>query len=66
MIANCEVQVTRYSSVVLVAAALGKPIVSDLGAETLARLAPLQNGGPSCNAIADVCLQTLAYPATAA
>ncbi|MEO1727537.1 MAG: hypothetical protein AAFR95_10980 [Bacteroidota bacterium] len=59
MIANCDVLVTRYSSVVLVAAALGKHIVSDLEPETLARLAPLQNGGTSCEAIADVCLKVL-------
>ncbi|MEM6783440.1 MAG: hypothetical protein AAF624_06860 [Bacteroidota bacterium] len=66
MIANCDVLVTRYSSVVLVAAALGKHIVSDLDAKTLARLAPLQNGGTSCEAIADVCLDVLQDRAVAA
>ncbi|MEM9998163.1 MAG: hypothetical protein AAF809_10730 [Bacteroidota bacterium] len=59
MIANCDVLVTRYSSVVLVAAALEKTIVSDLDAGTLRQLRPVQNGGTSAHHIADVCRQVL-------
>jgi hypothetical protein len=55
MVANCDVFVTKYSSVVLVASALGKEIHSDLNAETLARLTPIQNGGRSARIIANIC-----------
>lgn len=57
MIANCEALVTRYSSVVYVAAALGKEIHSDLSPEVLRRLLPLQNGGASAQNIAKECLR---------
>jgi hypothetical protein len=57
MIANCEALVTRYSSVVYVAAALGKEIHSDLAPETLSRLLPWQNGGTSAENIARECLR---------
>jgi hypothetical protein len=60
MVANCDVLVTRYSSVVLVAAALGKQIHSDLDPALLARLTPLQTGGRSAAHIADVCRAVLA------
>jgi hypothetical protein len=59
LIANCDVLVTRYSSVVLVAAALGKEIISDIPAEQLARLTPMQNGGRSAERIAEECLGIL-------
>lgn len=59
MIANCDVLVTRYSSVVLVAAALGKEIHADIPAELLRRLTPLQTGGTSARRIADVCREVL-------
>ena len=35
MIANCDVLVTRYSSVVYVALALGKDVYADVDRETL-------------------------------
>ncbi len=57
MIANCEALVTRYSSVVYVAVALGKEIHSDLPHEHLRRLLPIQNGGTSARNIADECLR---------
>ena len=57
MIANCEALVTRYSSVVYVAMALGKEIHSDLSHEYLQRLLPIQNGGKSAFNIAQECLQ---------
>ncbi len=59
MVANCEVFVTKYSSVVFVAAALGKEVHSDLAPETLRRLLPWQNGGTSGKRIADVCREVL-------
>lgn len=55
MIANCSVLVTRYSSVVFVAAALGKEIHSDLASDELRRLLPWQNGGTSAARIAAEC-----------
>ena len=59
MIANCDVLVTKYSSVVYVAVALGKEIHSDLDPETLRRLAPIQNGGTAGRRIAELCLRRL-------
>ena len=59
MIANCDVLVTRYSSVVYVALALGKEVHADLDVATLRALLPVQNGGRSAAAIADICRQHL-------
>lgn len=55
MIANCELMVTRYSSAVYIALALGKEIHADIDLATLKRLAPLQNGGTSAQRIAEIC-----------
>jgi hypothetical protein len=57
MLANCQALVTRYSSVVYVAAALGKEIHSDLPPDLLRHLMPLQNGGTSAAHIARECLR---------
>lgn len=59
MIANCDTLVTRYSTVLFVALALGKRIYSDLESEFLKKLTPLQNGGMSAKYIAAVCEQYL-------
>lgn len=59
MIANCDVLVTRYSSVVYVALALGKEVHADLDLEELRRLLPVQNGGTSGRRIAEVCREYL-------
>ena len=59
MIANCDALITRYSSVLLVAAALGKELHSDVPQEHLARLTPLQNGGTSAQRIAEVCARVM-------
>jgi hypothetical protein len=59
MIANCEALVTRYSSVVHVAIALGKEVHADIDEVTLRRLMPIQNGGTSARRIADVCRRFL-------
>jgi hypothetical protein len=60
MVANCEALVTRYSTVLLWALALGKEVHSDLPAADLARLAPLQTGGRSALRIAEVCREVMA------
>lgn len=55
MIANANMLVTRYSSVVYIGVALGKEVHADIDGETLRRLVPIQNGGTSAQRIADVC-----------
>ncbi|HUL75745.1 MAG TPA: hypothetical protein VL691_00660 [Vicinamibacteria bacterium] len=59
MIANASALVTRYSSVVYVAVALGKEVHADIDEVTLRRLLPIQNGGTSARRIADVCRRFL-------
>jgi hypothetical protein len=54
MIANCQALVTRYSSVLLTALALGKPVYSDLEDDFIRNLTPLQNGGTSARHIARI------------
>lgn len=53
MIANCDVLITRYSSVIFVASALGKKVYSDIDEETIQKLTPIQNGGTSAKNIAE-------------
>lgn len=52
MIANCDVLVTRYSSVVYVGLALGKTVYSDFDVDQLADMTPIQNDGVSARLIA--------------
>jgi hypothetical protein len=59
MIANCEILITRYSSVVYVGLALGKQVYSDFDVSDLRRIMPVQNGGDSAKAIADICRRML-------
>ena len=59
MIANCDVLITQYSSVVYVGLALGKECHSYFDMAQLTRLMPLQNGGTSGRRIARVCEQVL-------
>ena len=54
MIANCDVLVTRYSSVVYIGMALGKEVYSDFEVDFLKKLTPIQNGGKSAELIAAV------------
>jgi hypothetical protein len=63
MIANCEALVTRLSSTVYVGMALGKTVYSDFPVRDLRRLMPVQNGGRSAEAIAEVCRDVLGAPA---
>jgi hypothetical protein len=60
MIANCDVLVTQYSSVVYVGLALGKECHSYFDLARLHRLAPVQNGGASARNIARVCEELVA------
>lgn len=55
MIANCDILITKYSSVVYVGIALGKKVYSEFDLEELKRLMPIQNGGISARNIAEVC-----------
>lgn len=59
MIANCTAMVTKYSSVLLVALGMDKPVYSDLDPSVAASLRPVQNGGASARRIADICRQYL-------
>ncbi len=59
MIANCEVLVTKYSSVLLTALGLDKKVYSDLEPSVAALLRPLQNGGTSARNIAVICREYL-------
>ena len=54
MIANCDILITRFSSVVYVGLALGKEVYSDFDLEMLQKLKPIQNDGTSAINIARV------------
>lgn len=59
MIANCDVLVTEWSTVVYVGLALGKECHSYFDLGELRKLAPTQNGGRSAAHIATVCEEVL-------
>lgn len=63
MIANCDILLTRYSSVVLVAAVLGKKVYSDLSEDELKKLTPIQNSGTSAERIAKLGRSLIEQPA---
>jgi hypothetical protein len=54
MIANCDVLITRFSSVVYVGLALGKEVYSEFDMNELKRLIPLQNNGISAYKISEI------------
>jgi hypothetical protein len=55
MVANCEVVVATYSTVILSAAAMGKKVYSDFySQELLEDLMPIQTGGTSARTIANL------------
>ena len=58
MIANCDVLITQYSSVVYVGIALAKEVYSYFDVQMLRRLLPLQHASAAKN-IAQVCRQLL-------
>lgn len=55
MVANCDILVTAFSTLVYVGIALGKEVHSNFDLDQLHRLAPIQNGGSSARSIAQVC-----------
>ncbi len=55
MIANCDVLITQYSSVVYTGLALQKEVHSYFDLAQLRALAPIQNGGTSAHNIAALC-----------
>ena len=59
MIANCDVLITQFSSVVFVGLALGKEVHSNHPLEMLQRLMPVQHGRAAQN-IALECRKLLA------
>ena len=54
MIANCDVLITRFSSVVYMGIALGKEVYSEFDLEELHRMTPIQNNGASAGNIAQI------------
>lgn len=52
MIANSDVLITKFSTVVYTGLALGKEVYSEFDMEVLKKLTPLQNGGASAERIA--------------
>lgn len=61
LIANCDILITRYSSVVYVGLALGKEVYSDINVKDLLELLPIQNGGKSAENIATAARGLLIY-----
>jgi hypothetical protein len=55
MVANSAVLITKYSSVALLASAMGKEVHSDLDPGWLEQVKPLQTGGTSAERIAAIC-----------
>lgn len=61
LIANCDVLLTRYSSVVYLAAALGKEVYSDLDINVIKELMPIQNNDTSAKNIAEEARKLLEF-----
>lgn len=61
MIANCDELITQYSTVVYIGIALGKRVHSYFDVGALRKLAPIQNGGISAAAIADICRRYIEF-----
>ncbi len=59
MIANCDVLICQYSTVVYTGLALGKEVHSYFDVDMLREMMPLQNGGTSGRNIAEVCRRLL-------
>jgi hypothetical protein len=62
MVANCEVLITRYSTVAYVGLALGKEVYSEFDIDDLKKLLPIQNGGLSAFNISLTARQLLKLP----
>lgn len=59
MVANCDVLVTKYSTVVYAGIALGKEVHSYFDLETLKKLLPIQNNGESAQNISQIAKELL-------
>jgi hypothetical protein len=59
MVANCDVLITKYSSVVFVGMTLNKEVYSSYDAEDLTKLLPIQNNGTSAERIARIGIHIL-------
>ena len=59
MIANCDVLITRFSSVVYMGIALGKEVYSEFDLEELRNMTPIQNNGASAGNIARIAYELL-------
>lgn len=55
MVANAKVVITQWSSLVYIAIALGKEVYTNFDIDLARRLSPVQNGGTSARAIAEIC-----------
>lgn len=53
LIANCDVLITRFSSTIFPALALGKEVHCEIDKNLIKKLVPIQNGGKSAKLIAD-------------
>jgi hypothetical protein len=60
MITNCDVLVTRFSSTIFPAIALGKEVYCNIDLTDIKSLFPIQNGGTSAKVIAEVARELLA------
>jgi hypothetical protein len=61
MIANCDMLITQYSSVVYVGMALGKHVHSLFSKDELIRNMPVQNGGQSAANIAGIAREFIEF-----
>ncbi len=59
MIANCDILITKYSSLVYIGLALNKRVYSDFNIDELKTLIPIQNEGTSASKIASICERLL-------
>lgn len=59
LIANCDVLITRFSSTVFPALALGKEVYCDFDINDLKKLLPIQNNGASAKKIAGIAKELL-------
>jgi hypothetical protein len=62
LITNCDVLITRFSSTVFPALALGKEVYCDVDIEVIKKLIPNQNNGTSAKNIAEVAKELLMSP----
>lgn len=59
MIANCDVLITKFSTVVYTGISLGKEVYSDFDLDELMTLSPIQNEGKSAFNIAGLCRELI-------